>query len=77
MTDLEQLLLNAADEIQQLRRRNEVLNAKVDTMNLFATVLNTQPAYSPEGASPDIAWILLRKAEEIKNAEVVKPKLEE
>lgn len=39
------VLQEAKHEISQLRRQNEILSAKVEVMNLFATVLHTQPAY--------------------------------
>lgn len=70
MTELEELLRNAAHEIRDLRRRNEVLSAKVEMIDLFACVLHTQAALRPQGMSPDIAWALEKKAIEI--AEAVK-----
>lgn len=41
---MKHLLLEAAGEIERLRRQNEILGAKVETMNLFATVLHSHPA---------------------------------
>jgi hypothetical protein len=41
---LTQLLKDAQREIQQLRRRNEILGAKVEVMDSFMCVLHTKPA---------------------------------
>lgn len=38
---MKHLLNAAADEITILRRQNEILNAKVEVMELFACVLHT------------------------------------
>lgn len=57
------LLLQAAAEIRQLRRVNEILQAKVDTMDLFAMVLVTQPTRQSIGMGEDIAWKLEREHE--------------
>lgn len=62
---MKNLLRDAAREIRDLRRRNEILSAKVETMELFACVLHTQPAHRPEGATVDIAWKLESAAEEL------------
>ena len=45
----------AIEEIRWLRRQNELLAAKVDTMELFALTLRTRPDYQPQGMSVDIA----------------------
>lgn len=67
---MEDLLLTAAAEIRELRRRNELLAAKVDVMDLFRCVLFTQPSLTSYGESEDIAWKLDQKVEELK---AVKP----
>lgn len=54
--EIEEILERAAEEIRSLRRANEVLAAKVDTMNLFALVLRTSPSYQGQGEGEDIAW---------------------
>lgn len=66
MTQLEELLLNAKHEIETLRRRNEILDAKVGVMELFACVLHTEPARRSEGASPDVAWALQKEIDRIR-----------
>lgn len=50
------LLLKAKEEITALRRLNDILAAKVETMELFATVLHTKPAFRSSAASEDICW---------------------
>jgi cob(I)alamin adenosyltransferase len=59
------LLEQARNEILSLRRQNEVLRAKVDTMELFACVLRTQPAASLQGYGEDIARKLEREIQSI------------
>jgi hypothetical protein len=53
-----QLLLEAASEIDSLRRQNETLRAKVEVMDLFACVLHTQPATYNPPMGVDVAWSL-------------------
>ena len=65
MTELEELLTNAMHEIRDLRRRNEVLGAKVEMIDLFACVLHTQAAANPQGYSPDVAFALQKKIVEL------------
>jgi len=60
------LLNEAAQEIHQLRRRNEILAAKVEVMDSFMCVLHTKPAEHVETAAPDVAWQLSQAAEAIK-----------
>lgn len=66
MTDLERALQMAVDEIAQLRRRNEVLAAKVEMIDLFACVLHTSVAARSSGASEDVAWLLRREIDRLK-----------
>lgn len=73
MTQLEELLLNAKHEIDDLRRRNEILNAKVEVMELFACVLHTEPARRSQGAAPDVAWALQKKIDEIRKEAANEP----
>ncbi len=53
-------LKTAVEEIRWLRRQNELLTAKVSTMELFALTLNTRPAYDSQPMSVDIAHELDR-----------------
>lgn len=64
------LLLEAArEEIISLRHTNEILAAKVQTMELFATVLHTEPARFHGGEAIDVAWQLKKKIDELKRDE--------
>ncbi len=63
------LLLDAQAEILRLRRENEILCAKVDMIELFANVLNTEPARRVQGAAPDVAWALQKEINEIDAAQ--------
>lgn len=69
MGDIKNVLLQAQGEILALRRRNEVLQAKVDTMDLFALVLRTQPAYQSIGMGEDVAWLIEKEVAEINRRE--------
>jgi len=55
----------AVEEIHQLRRRCEVLQAKVDTMDLFALTLNTQPNFGNNCCSEDAAWLLNKELDKV------------
>lgn len=58
------LLTQAQEEIYSLRRRNEILEAKVEVMNLFGLVFRTTPNYPLQGASVDVT----RELENLKKA---------
>jgi hypothetical protein len=66
---MRQLLEDARQEIDQLRRRNEVLQAKVDTMHLFEMVLHTKPAIHTVGMAEDVAWKLQREIDRLDEEE--------
>ena len=71
--DDKELLVNAMHEIRDLRRCNEILRAKVEMIDLFATVLGTT-AYRPsQGMSPDVAWFLQKKIDEIEESRKPRP----
>jgi len=57
-------LKTAVAEIRWLRRQNELLAAKVDTMELFALTLRTRPDYQPQGGTVDIAHEMERIIED-------------
>jgi hypothetical protein len=59
--NMKTLLEDAEREIQSLRRENQILSAKVEMIDLFACVLQTNPAIRSQGESIDVAW-QLRKA---------------
>lgn len=58
------ILLEAANEITHLRQRNELLQAKVDVIEVFATAMGMRNIQ--QGASIDIVWSLRKEAESIK-----------
>lgn len=62
---MKELMQAAIEEINNLRRSNDILNAKVSTMELFALVLNTKPAYPSIGMGEDIAWKLQKAITEM------------
>lgn len=55
-------LREAAAEIEDLRRRNELLYAKVQVMELFRLALTARPDGDPMGYSPDVVPHLRRIA---------------
>ena len=65
MIEMKDLLTEARDEIISLRRRNEILSAKVEMIDLFACILNTQPWIPREVVGEDIAYNLKRKIAEL------------
>lgn len=62
------LLVDAADEIRHLRLINEVLQAKVDTMDLFARALYGTPDRTTHGEALDVVWAIERKLSETADA---------
>jgi hypothetical protein len=68
---MKHILLAAKAEIEMLRRRNEVLEAKVSTMELFATVLHTMPYHPSRPEGVDVAWELSKAVEQIESGHVV------
>lgn len=64
--ETKQVLAQAASKVRELRGRNQVLQAKVDTMDLLAAFLFAKPIEQSGGAEEDIAWRidqLIRKSE--------------
>ena len=72
--ELAELLKEAQREIQQLRRRNELLSAQVKTTDSFMRVLRTKPAEHLQAMSEDIVWQLFKKIAEIEAAELAAAK---
>lgn len=65
---LKNLLLRAEGEIRDLRRQNEVLAAKVNTMELLGALLFASPERPGGLLGEDVAWQLHRAAEEFDKA---------
>ena len=63
--DTKDLLNRAIEEIESLRRRNELLSAKVEMIDLFAATLFSKPAMSGQGFAPDVVFELRRRVSEI------------
>jgi hypothetical protein len=60
-------LRQASHEIQYLRRQNEVLGAKVETMELLGRFLHAQVRERSEGATVDIVWTMERLIQRIED----------
>jgi hypothetical protein len=65
--ELKNLLIEAAAEIDTLRRRNEVLQAKVDGFELAGRLLTASEPHSAMGYSEDVAWRMRQEAERLQN----------
>lgn len=55
------LLTMTRNEIAQLRRENEILRAKVETMDLLCSLLGAAPLRQGGAMSPDVVWELDRR----------------
>ncbi len=62
---MKQLLIEAGQKIKALRLENEILRARVETMDLFECILKTVPAVRREGAEVDIVWKIQNKIDEL------------
>ncbi len=67
---MKHLLMNAREEIVQLRRTNEILRAKVEVVEVFAAALLGPPRF--QGAAIDVAWELQKKIDELQVNEPTK-----
>ncbi len=67
-TDMKNLLVEARGEIIDLRRRNEILAAKVSMIELFELVLHTKPAIPEYGETEDLVWKLGQKIRDLDDA---------
>jgi hypothetical protein len=62
MTDQERAMRMAIDQLRELRHANEVLRARVETMDLLgAFVLAIPPQQRGQGMGEDAAWLLQRE----------------
>lgn len=59
------LLNEAREEIERLRRHNEILSAKVEMIDLFAVVLHTRPEYPSRGMAEDVAWKIRKRVAQL------------
>lgn len=74
MTDQERAMHLAIDQLRELRRSNEVLNARVETMEMMHNFLFAAPARGAGiGMGEDAAWLLQRELDRIKDTQPKKP----
>lgn len=66
---MKDLLIDARREILDLRRRNEILSAQMGVVEVFAAVLGLKR--NGGGESPDVAWALQKKIDELGRRECV------
>ena len=57
------LLINAKQEILDLRRRNEILSAQMGVVEVFAAALGLKR--NENGMAPDVAWSLQKQIDEL------------
>lgn len=51
-----ELLSRANAEIKNLRRQNELMNARLEMFDSINAILHTQVASQSQGMSPDLVW---------------------
>lgn len=62
MTDRERAMRLAVDQLRELRHANEILRARVETMDLLGCfVLAQPPQRGSQGMGEDAAWLLQRE----------------
>ena len=66
--EIKNLLIQGANEIQELRRRCELLAAKVEGFELAGRLLAASEPNSNMGYSEDVAWKMRQEAERLQNA---------
>lgn len=67
-------LLSARREIERLRHRNEILEAKVDVMDLLGAIFCARPPSGSMQATPDIVSEIQHAIDKIDEESVTKPK---
>ena len=65
---MKELLLDAKEEIVRLRRRNEVLEAQMQIVEVFGAALFARVGRE-QGAAPDVVWALEKKIDELARAQ--------
>lgn len=70
MIEMKRAMGMAVEQIRRLRHENEVLRAKVETMELLAGFLHAQmPSLRGGGMEEDAAWLLQRELEKMEKAD--------
>ncbi len=65
--NIKHLLESARTEIQELRRRNEILSAQIAIVDVFSAALGLRR--EPQGQSVDVVWMLQREIDSIEERE--------
>lgn len=52
------LLGEASAEIRDLRRKNELMRARLEMFDSMITLLHTEPARQSQGMSPDVVYAI-------------------
>lgn len=63
---VEQTLTEAAHEIHNLRRQNEIMHGKLEVLDLVAALLNAPANYGARPMSPDLVFSIERMRDGIK-----------
>lgn len=63
---MKELLIEARQEILDLRRRNEILTAQMGVVEVFAAALGLKR--NEGGMAPDVAWELQKQIDELPDA---------
>jgi hypothetical protein len=71
ITPLQDALLIAKFEIESLRRRNEILDAKVQTMELCGALLRAQVPHGGGLVGIDVIWQLQKELDKLTKPEEV------
>lgn len=61
---IREILIEAKNEIESLRRANEILSAKVSVMELFSIALRAHPDNGSYGGIPDVLHYIDQELEE-------------
>ena len=59
------LLLDAASEIQNLRRRCEILSAQVETMQIMDRMMRANVPRIDAVMGPDLVWQIIQRTDEL------------
>lgn len=55
-------LKDAANEIKSLRKRNELMSARLEMFDNMMLIFTSSPAYKGQGMAPDIVYDLEKQA---------------
>lgn len=67
MTNETMLLQQAAEELRQLRKQNEIMSARLEMFDKCMLLLHTPPSYQNQGMSPDLVWEIEKHLSEQKD----------